>query len=101
MKGDYAAAKKALGNATGNNAAVLHILLQDYAAARKALANVETPNATTAYLLAIVGARTNNPSEVYANLEVAAKCANLKVRAQNDIEFAKYQNDEKFQAIVK
>lgn len=101
MKGDYAAAKKALGNATGNNAAVLHILLQDYAAARKALANVETPNATTAYLLAIVGARTNNPSEVYANLEVAAKCANLKVRAQNDIEFVKYQNDEKFQAIVK
>ena len=101
MKGDYAAAKKALGNATGNNAAVLHILLQDYAAARKALANVETPNATTAYLFAIIGARTNNPNEVYTNLEAAVKCANLKARAQNDIEFAKYQNDEKFQAIVK
>lgn len=101
MKGDYAAAKKALGDATGNNAAVLYILLQDYAAARKALANAETPNATTAYLLAIVGARTNTPNEVYANLEVAAKCANLKARAQNDIEFAKYQDDEKFQAIVK
>ena len=101
MKGDYAAAKTALGNATGNNAAVLHILLQDYAAARKALANAETPNATTAYLFAIIGARTNNPNEVYTNLEAAVKCANLKARAQNDIEFAKYQNDEKFQAIVK
>jgi tetratricopeptide (TPR) repeat protein len=101
MKGDYAAAKTALGNATGNNAAVLHILLQDYAAARKALADVETPNATTAYLFAIIGARTNNPNEVYTNLEAAVKCANLKARAQNDIEFAKYQNDEKFQAIVK
>lgn len=101
MKGDYAAAKTALGNATGNNAAVLHILLQDYAAARKALADVETSNATTAYLFAIIGARTNNPNEVYTNLEAAVKCANLKARAQNDIEFAKYQNDEKFQAIVK
>ena len=102
MKGDYNAAKNAYGNKASNNAAVQHILNEDYAAARQTLTKVENPNATTAYLLAVVGARTNARDAVYENLAVAIqRDANFKVKAQNDIEFAKYQVDEKFQSIVK
>jgi Flp pilus assembly protein TadD/outer membrane protein OmpA-like peptidoglycan-associated protein len=102
MKGDYAAAKNAYGNSASNNAAVQQILNEDYAAARQTLAKVEKPNATTAYLAAVVGARTNDREAVYANLAVAVeRDANLKAKAAQDIEFAKYTADEKFQAIVK
>ncbi len=102
MKGDYKAAQKAYGNAATNNAAVQQILNEDYAAARKTLAAVENPNATTAYLLAIVGARTNDRDAVYSNMKVAVeRDADMKAKAQKDIEFAKYADDADFQAIIK
>jgi hypothetical protein len=102
MKGDYAAAKNAYGNSASNNAAVQQILNEDYAAALQTLAKVEKPNATTAYLTAVVGARQNNRNAVYENLALAIeRDAQLKAKAQKDIEFAKFAADEKFQAIVK
>lgn len=102
MKGDYDAAKKAFGKSVSNNAAVLYILIEDYATARQTLANVEKPNATTAYLKAVVCARTNAREDVYEHLAVAVQLnEGLKAKAQNDIEFAKYQAEEEFQAIVK
>ena len=102
MKGDYAKAKKSYSGANTNNAATQMILNEDYAGARKALAAVENPNATTAYLSAIVGARTNDREAVYSNLKSAiAQNPALKQRARADIEFAKYAEDEQFLAIVK
>ena len=102
MKGEYAAAKNAYGKTASNNAAVQQILNEDYAGALQTLAKVEKPNATTAYLTAVVGARQNNRDAVYANLKVAIeRDATLKAKAQNDIEFAKYQTEEAFQALVK
>lgn len=102
MKGDYAAAKKAYGTKPSNNAAVQQILNEDYAGARQTLAKVENPNATTAYLAAIVGARTNDRDAVYSNLKAAvARDAQFAKKAQKDIEFAKYQEDAQFQAIIK
>ena len=78
------------------------ILNEDYAAARQTLARVANPNATTAYLAAVVGARTNDRDAVYSNLKVAVqRNAQMKEKAQKDIEFAKYHADEQFQAIVK
>ena len=101
-KGDYAAAKKAYGENATNNAAVQQILNEDYAAASKTLDNVKEPNAVTAYLKAVVGARTNDKAAVYANLKSAvAQDADLKARAARDIEFAKYAEEAEFQAIVK
>ena len=101
-KGDYAAAKKAYGETATNNAAVQQILDEDYAAAAKTLANVKEPNATTAYLKAVVGARTNDKAAVIENLKAAvAQDAKLKVRAAQDIEFAKFAEDAEFKAIVK
>ena len=101
-KGDYAAAKKAYGETATNNAAVQQIRDEDYAAAAKTLANVKEPNATTAYLKAVVGARTNDKAAVIENLKAAvAQDAKLKARAAQDIEFAKFAEDAEFQAIVK
>ena len=102
MKGDYAAAKKAYGSSATNNAAVQHILNEDYAAASRTLDAVREPNATTAYLKAVVASRTNDKAGVYANLKAAiAQDGNLKARAAEDIEFAKFAEDAEFQAIVK
>ena len=102
QKGDYAAAKKAYGENATNNAAVQQILSEDYAGAAKTLANVKEPNATTAYLKAVVGARTNDKDAVYANLKSAIEQdAKLKTRAAQDIEFAKFAEEAEFQAIVK
>ena len=101
-KGDYAAAKKAYGDNATNNAAVQQILSEDYAGAAQTLANVKEPNATTAYLKAVVGARTNDKAAVIENLKSAvAQDAALKDRAAQDIEFAKFAEDAEFQAIVK
>ena len=101
-KGDYAAAKKAYGETATNNAAVQQILDENYAAASQTLANIKEPNATTAYLKAIVGARTNDKAAVIENLKAAvAQDAQLKARAAQDIEFAKFAEDAEFQAIVK
>lgn len=102
MKGDYNAAKKAYGNTATNNAAVQQILNEDYAAARNTLNSVAEPNATTAYLLAVVGARTNDRDAVYTNMKTAVeRDANYKAKAQKDIEFANFAEDEQFQAIIK
>ena len=91
MKGDYAAAKSAYGQTATNNAAVQQILDEDYAAARQTLAKVDRPNATTAYLAAIVGARTNDAAAVAENLKKAVKLdSSLAKKAANDMEFVKY-----------
>ena len=102
QKGDYAAAKNAYGDKATNNAAVQQILNEDYAGASQTLENVKEPNATTAYLKAVVGARTNDKDAVYTNLKLAvAQDAKLKERAAQDIEFAKFAEEAEFQAIVK
>ncbi len=102
LKGEYTKATKSYGETATNSAAVQFILNEDYAAARQTLANVKEPNALTAYLAAVVAARTNDREGVYANLKTAiAKNADYKAQAANDIEFAKFAEDATFQAIVK
>ena len=102
QKGEYAAAKKAYGKSATNNAAVQQILDEDYAAASQTLNNVKEPNATTAYLKAVVGARTNDRNAVYVNLRSAiSQDASMKARAKSDIEFSKFAEDAEFQGIVK
>lgn len=102
QKGDYAKAKDAYGEEPTNNAAVQQILNEDYAGAAKTLEAVKEPNATTAYLKAVVAARTNDKAAVLENLKAAiAKDAKLKTRAAEDIEFAKFAEDAEFQALVK
>ena len=102
MKGDYNAAKKSYGTARSNNAALQQIIDKDYAAARQTLEQIEEPNAKTAYIKAILAARTNDREGVYSNMQTAvAGNAEYKSRAKVDVEFAKYKEDAKFQAIIK
>ena len=102
MKGDYKKARNAYGQSATNNAAVQQILAEDYAGAKKTLEAVAEPNATTAYLKAVVAARTNAKADVLSNLKNAvAQDASLKAKAANDVEFAKFAEDAEFAAIVK
>jgi len=102
MKGEYNSAKKAYGTTRSNNAALQQIIDKDYAAARKTLAEIQEPNAKTAYIKAILAARTNDREGVYSNMtEAVAGDAAYKTRAKADVEFAKYKEDAKFQQIIK
>lgn len=90
-KGDINAAKNVMSGTNSNNAALAHILKKDYNAAKTSLASIENPDATTYYLMAILGARTNNEQMVTSNLRQAVKMDNnLAKRALNDKEFSKF-----------
>ena len=90
-QGDLNAAKASINKINTNNAALAQILAKDYNAAKNTLVAVEKPDATTYYLLAVVGARTNNEQMVTTNLRQAVKLdSNYATRAANDLEFAKF-----------
>ena len=88
--GDYNNAVKAFGNSKSNNAALAQILTKDYSAAKNTLVSIDQPDATSYYLLAVVGARTNNEEMVLGNLRQAIKLdSSLAKKAANDMEFSK------------
>ncbi len=90
-QGKYAQAIKAFGDKKCNNLAVAQICSNKYSDAKATLEAIEKKNATTYYLLAVVAARTNNASAVESNLKEAVKLnADVKAKAANDAEFAKY-----------
>ena len=102
IKGDYAKSANYFGSTASNNAALVQILNADYNSARKTLSAVQRPNAMTAYLGAVVGARTNDRDAVYSNLRNAVRQdGSLAAKAQKDIEFSKFATDADFLAIVK
>ena len=90
-KGDNAAAARAFGDSKSNNAALAQILTKDYSKAKQTLAGITTPDATTYYLMAVLGARTNNESMLTGNLRQAVKLdSSLATKAANDLEFANF-----------
>ncbi len=91
MTGDNTNAVKAFGDTKSNNAALAYILNKDYSKAKSTLAGIADPDATTYYLMAVLGARTNNDQMVKTNLRQAVKLnRNLYSAAQNDLEFANF-----------
>ena len=90
-QGQYDKAVAAFGDTKTNSAALAQILAKDYNKAKNTLTAVKNPDAYTDYLMAIVGARTNNADLVKSSLaKVAQKDANLAAHAKIDREFAKY-----------
>lgn len=90
-QGDLQKALRSFGDIKTNNAALAHILNKDYTGAREVIAGIKTPDATTYYLSAVLGARTGNQSMVVNNLRQAVKLdKSLLTRANNDLEFARY-----------
>ncbi len=101
-QGEYDKAKSAFANTNTNNAALSQIMNKEYNAAKTTLTNVPNPDATTAYLGAIVAARTNDKDGVYSNLKTAVgKDAAVGAKAATDLEFSKFWTDATFQSIVK
>lgn len=87
--GDNAAAARAFGNSKSNNAALAQILNKNYTAAKSTLAGINKPDAITYYLMAVLGARTNNENMLLTNLRQAIKLdSKLAATAANDLEFA-------------
>lgn len=90
-QGDNAAAVRAFGDSKSNNAALAQILTRDYSKARTTLAGINNPDATTYYLMAVLGARTNNENMLNTNLRQAVRLdSSLAQKALNDLEFANY-----------
>lgn len=95
-QGQYDKAVAAFGDTKTNSAALAQILTKDYNKAKSTLSAVKNPDAYTDYLMAIVGARTNNADLVKTSMaKVAQKDAALAAKAANDREFAKYANEIK------
>ncbi len=91
MTGDNAAAARVFGDSKNNNAALAQILVKDYSKAKQTLAGVATPDATTYYLMAVLGARTNNESMVADNLRKAISLnPKMAQQAKTDLEFAAF-----------
>ena len=90
-QGQYQRAVNTFGDAKTNSAAQAQILAKDYNKAKATLEAIKDKDAMTDYLMAIVGARTNNESLVSNSLKSAiAKDASMATKAANDREFAKY-----------
>lgn len=102
LQGDYSKAIGSLGKVESNNAALAQILNNDYNGARATLAAVKMPNALTAYLSAILAARTNDRDAVYSHLRSAvSQDRSFALKAVKDLEFSKYFTDSNFLSIVK
>ena len=92
-QGQYERALTALKGSNTNGEALAMIMTKDYAGAQKVLANVKNADANTAYLAAVVAARTSDAAAVAQNLKKAVSLdSSLKAKAQKDLEFAKYQD---------
>ncbi len=102
MQGNYNQAVDAYGDTKSNNAALAQLLTRDYNKARQTLLAVENPDATTAYLLAIIGSRTNNFNDVMSNLRTAiGRNSTFANKALTDLEFAKYRTNQEFMTLVR
>ena len=92
-QGQYERALTALKGSNTNAEALAMIMAKDYAGAKRVLAAVKEADAQTAYLSAVVAARTNDAAAVAQNLKKAVSLdSSLKAKAQKDLEFAKYQD---------
>ena len=101
-QGQYERAVNSFGDSKTNSAALAQILAKDYNKAKNTLANVERPDAYTDYLMAVLGARTNNSSMVTSSLKSAvAKDPSLAKKAATDLEFAKYFTNTDLMSIAK
>jgi tetratricopeptide (TPR) repeat protein len=101
-QGDYAKAVSSFAGTKSNNAALAQILTKDYSMAAQTLNGVKNADAVTAYLKAVVAARTNDSNGVVSNLKTAiAKDRSLASEAAIDLEFAKYVNNSSFTDLIK
>jgi hypothetical protein len=101
-QGDYDTAVKYLDNQSVSfaNRALAQILSGDNNGALKTLTAAPVESGRIAYLKAIVYARTGKASQMYEALVSSfKKDVAYKAIASNDLEFAKYANDQNFKLL--
>ncbi len=99
--GQYAQAVESYGDVKTNNAALAQLLTNNYNKAAETLKAIDNPDETTAYLLAIIAARTNNFAEVTSNLRTAIqRNSSMRMQAATDLEFAKYRSNSEFMSLM-
>lgn len=92
-QGQYERALSSLKGSNTNAEALAMIMTKDYSGAKKVLAAVKNADANTAYLAAVVAARTNDAAAVAQNLKKAISLdSSLKTKVLKDLEFVKYQD---------
>ncbi len=99
--GDYPKALTLLANAKCNYNLGLAQLVSGNNSAAEATLRCAPQTPETFYLLAIVGARTNNSKMLYEYLMKACQNPDLKAQAKGDREFYSFTNTPEFQNIVK
>lgn len=101
-KGEYGdAISKMSGESCKYNFGLAHLLKGNYSDASNKL-DCAPKNGQTHYLMAVLGARTNNTEMMYENLKKAIKAdSKYKDQAKDDREFLDYMNTGDFQNIVK
>lgn len=101
-KAEYDKAVKYFSKDADINTAVAKIMAGDNNGALKDLEAFQRENCFyKEYLKAVIGARTAKENLLFDSLTEACKInADMKVKAKNDMEFAKYFEDAKFKAIV-
>ncbi len=99
---EYDQAVRYFRNDTDVNSALAKMLAGDNNGALKDLEAFDNPDCfMKEYLKATIGARTAKESLLFESLQKAVDInPDLKAKAKNDIEFAKYFDNPKFQAIV-
>ena len=101
--GDYSSANKAF-NATkcDYNVALNQILSKDYTAAKATIDCIQQKTAKEYYLLAIIGARTNDGNVLYKNLSKACELTpDYKAQALKDMEFRNFKENAAFKDALK
>jgi Flp pilus assembly protein TadD len=101
-KGEYDKAVNYFSKDADLNTAIAKMLTGNNNGALKDLEAFKRPNCyMKEYLKAIIGARTAKENLLFDSLKEACSInADMKAKAKNDMEFAKYFNDAKFKAIV-
>lgn len=102
IEGNYSGALSSFGTKKCDyNVALAQLLSGNYNAATNTL-NCTTKNADVYYLMAVVGARTNNDSMLFENIKKAVT-ENAKYRdiAKEDREFIKYFSNTDFQNAIR
>jgi hypothetical protein len=102
MNGNYSAAVSHCGSANTFNCALAKLLNGDKNGAMSTLqASDDKDSPMGHYLMAVIGARNGNASDVVSHLTTATqKDPSLKAMAKDDREFIKWFNDAGFKAVV-
>ncbi|MFA6923923.1 MAG: hypothetical protein WC223_06680 [Bacteroidales bacterium] len=102
-KGDYAGALASFSGITCNyNLALAQLLSKDNASATTTIDCIKEKTAYSYYLMAVVGARTNNVGMLTEGLTKAVQLdGKYKAQAKDDREFLKFFSNSQFQDAVK